>query len=67
MNLDPLVSVAVVFPEAPHVPILPDAAICLAGLPSEAVAVVAGEGVNCSPVWGLPVRRTERPTQFGPL
>ncbi len=45
MSSDPLVSVA------PHVPILPDAAICLSGFPSEDVAVVGGEGVNCSPVW----------------
>ena len=49
MNPDPLVSVAAVSHEAPHVPTLPDAAIRLAGFrPSEAVAVVGGEGVNCS-------------------
>jgi hypothetical protein len=50
MNSDPLVSVAAVSHEAPaHVPTLPDAAIRLAGFrPSEAVAVVGGEGVNCS-------------------
>jgi hypothetical protein len=47
-NLDPLVTVAVVSPKAPHVPTLLYAAICLAGFPSEAVAVVGGEGVNCS-------------------
>jgi hypothetical protein len=45
---DPLVSVAVVSPKAPHVPTLPDAAICLAGFPGEAVAVVGGEGINWS-------------------
>ena len=49
MNSDPLVSVAAVSHEAPHVPTLPDAVIRLAGFrPSEAVAVVGGEGVNCS-------------------
>jgi hypothetical protein len=37
--------------EAPHVPPLPGAAICLTGFPSEAVAVAGGEGVNCSPAW----------------
>ncbi len=43
MSSDPLVSVAVVSPEAPHVPILPNAAICLAGFPSEDVAVGGGK------------------------
>jgi hypothetical protein len=48
MNPDPLASVAAVSHEAPHVPTLPDAATRLAEFrPSEAVAVVGGEGVNC--------------------
>ncbi len=48
MNPDPLVSVAAVSHEAPHVSTLPDAVTRLAGFrPNEAVAVVGGEGVNC--------------------
>ena len=49
MNPDPLVSVAAVSHEAPHVPTLPDTVTRLAGIPSEAVAVAGGEGVICSP------------------
>ncbi len=45
----PLVSVAVISPDAPHVPPPSDSAIRLAGFPSEAVVVDGENGVNCSP------------------
>ena len=64
MNPDPLVSVAAVSHEAPHVPTLPDAVTRLAGFrPSEAVAVVGGGRCKLLIGYGegLPVRRTVRP------